>query len=165
MRFEDVVDFPGEREAYMIVRNELGLSEEDYLKLSYIERKELAEAYRVAKNLGINHQEKLRDGYIDTGMFNSVGVYDLAVATMIIKEKAGILSLARTRLGLKDSIEEFVLKGDRETNKILEKVREAYATDYDKVVEHLRPLVKPVDINTSNDDKTVVNKENKFEFK
>lgn len=153
MRFEDVVDFPGEREAYMIVRNELGLSEEDYLKLSYIERKELAEAYRVAKNLGIEQQEKLYDGYIDTAMFDSDGAYDLTSATMIIKEKAGILSLARTRLGLKDTIEEFVLKGDKETNEILKKVRDAYSSDYDKVVEHLRPLVEPV-----------VNKENKFEF-
>ena len=29
MKFEDVVDFPEERDAYMLIRNKLGYSEEE----------------------------------------------------------------------------------------------------------------------------------------
>ncbi len=144
MRFEEVVDFPNEREAYMIVRDVLGLSEEEYLKLSWIERKELAEAYRIAKRLGVERQDTLQELYGDTHMFDD-GIYNLAAATMIIKEKAGILSIARTKLGLEDSIEKFVLKGNDETNKIAIEVRKAVGDNLDEIVEHLRALLFSID--------------------
>lgn len=141
MRFEEVVDFPEEREAYMVVREILGLSEEEYLKLSYIERKELAEAYRVAKKIGIEQQGLLQTLYGNTNMFDDNGIFDLAKATMIVKEKAGILSIARTKLGLKDSIEEFVLKGDSETNKVAIEVKKIVGDNLEGIAEHLRPVL------------------------
>ncbi len=144
MRFEEVVDFPGEREAYMVVRSKIGLSEEEYLKLSYIERKEMAQAYRVAKKLGLEQLDTLRNGYSSTTMFDKNGNYDLAEATMLIKSKLGVLSLARTKFGLKDSMEEFILKGDSKTSLIGKKVAEAFAGEVDSVVPHLQYLVKQI---------------------
>lgn len=141
MRFEEVVDFPNEREAYMIVKGKLGLSEDEYLGMSLIERRELALAYRVAKKLGMEHQDALLEGYGDTKMFDENGIYDLAEATMIIKEKALILSLAKTKLGLADSIEEFVLKGNHETNLVASKLSRLVGKDKDNLVEHIRPLI------------------------
>ena len=145
MKFEDVVDFPEERDAYMLIRNKLGYSEEEYLKLSYIERRELSLAYRTAKRLGLEQMNKLYDGYRDTNMFSSDGTYDLGTATLIIKEKIAILSLAKTKLKVTDSIDDFILKGNEETNKVWNKVREAYASEYRSVVPHRQYLVKPVD--------------------
>ena len=122
MKFEDVVDFPNETEAYMIVREEMGLTEDEYLKLTWVERKELATAYRIAKKLGIEQNTILQELYANTKMFDENGVYDLSAATIIVKEKAGILSVARTKLGLTDTIEEFVLRGEVETKKVAEEV-------------------------------------------
>ena len=140
MKFEDVVDFPNETEAYMIVRDELGLTEEEYLSLTWIERKELATAYRIAKKLGVEQNALLQELYADTRMFDENGVYDLSAATIIVKEKAGILSVAKTKLGLTDTIEEFVLRGDIETKKIAADVRKVLGDNLDDIVEHLRNL-------------------------
>ena len=140
MKFEDVVDFPNEMEAYMIVREKLGLSEEEYLKLSWIERKELATAYRVAKKLGVEKNALLQELYADTKMFDANGIFDLATATLIVKEKAGILSIAKTKLGFTDTIEEFVLKGNIETNKVLQELKKLIGDDVESITEHLRVL-------------------------
>lgn len=148
MKFEDVVDFPNEMEAYMIVREKLGLSEEEYLKLSWIERKELATAYRIAKKLGVEKNDLLQKLYAETNMFDNNGIYDLANATLIIKKKAGILSIAKTKLGFTDTIEEFVLKGDKETKKVLQALKEVIGDDVESITEHLRVLFD----NDSNDD-------------
>lgn len=149
MKFENVLDFPQEREAYMIVRKKLNLTEEEYLKLTFIERKELAQAYRAAKELGLHHQEELKKGYPGTGMFDKNGAYNLAEAVIIVKKKAGILSIAKTKFKLKDSIKEFVLKGDKETNIIAKKVADAYVEELSSIVPHLRPLILEY---ASNDD-------------
>lgn len=148
MKFEDVVDFPNETEAYMIVRDALGVSEEEYLKLSWIERKELATAYRVAKKLGVEKNQLLQELYAGTKMFDDNGVYDLSAATLIIKDKAGILSIARTKLGFTDTIEEFVLKGEKETNDVLKELKKVIGDDVESITEHLRPL-----FNKISDDK------------
>lgn len=142
MRFEEVVDFPNEREAYMIVKGKLGLSEKEYLNMSFVERRELSLAYRIAKKLGMEEQDTLFKGYKDTSMFDNNGIYDLAEATLIIKNKALILSLAKTKLGLKDSIVDFVLKGDHETNLIASKLARLIGKDKDGLVEHIRPLME-----------------------
>ncbi|MDD5888567.1 MAG: hypothetical protein PUC82_03660 [bacterium] len=159
MKFENVVAFPEEMEAYMIVRNKLGLTEEEYLGLSLIERRELAVAYRTAKRLGLMNLDELRDGYKDTAMFDEDGAFDLASATMIIKTKLGVLSLAKTKLGIKDSMDDFILKGDKETSSIAEKVREAYAVSDCRVVPHLSYLVEE---ESNTNIFSAVN--NKFEF-
>lgn len=161
MKFEEVVDFPNETEAYMIVREKLGFTEEEYLKLSWIERKELATAYRVAKKLGVEKQNILQELYGNTKMFNENGIYDLTCATLIIKEKAGILSIAKTKLGLDESIEDFVLRGDEETKKIACEVRKAVGNNLDDIVEHLRNLLLDFDgVENVNDTTTA----SRFEF-
>ncbi len=142
MRFEEVVDFPNEREAYMIVKGKLGLSEKEYLNMSFVERRELSLAYRIAKKLGMEEQDTLFNGYKNTSMFDNNGIYDLAEATLIIKNKALILSLAKTKLGLKDSIVDFVLKGDHETNLIASKLARLVGKDKNHLVEHIRPLME-----------------------
>lgn len=158
MKFEDVVDFPNETEAYMIVREEMGLTEDEYLKLTWVERKELATAYRIAKKLGIEQNTILQELYANTKMFDENGVYDLSAATIIVKEKAGILSVARTKLGLTDTIEEFVLRGEVETKKVAEEVKKVLGNNLDDIVEHLRNLF----IDYDNVHETTV--DNKFNF-
>ena len=158
MKFEDVVDFPNETEAYMIVREEMGLTEDEYLKLTWVERKELATAYRIAKKLGIEQNTILQELYANTKMFDENGVYDLSAATIIVKEKAGILSVARTKLGLTDTIEEFVLRGEVETKKVAEEVKKVLGNNLDDIVEHLRNLF----IDYDNVQETTV--DNKFNF-
>ena len=158
MKFEDVVDFPNETEAYMIVRDELGITEEEYLKVTWIERKELATAYRIAKKLGVEQNALLQELYADTRMFDENGVYDLSAATIIVKEKAGILSVAKTKLSLTDTIEEFVLRGDVETKKIAAEVRKILGDNLDDIVEHLRNLF----IDYDNVQDTTA--DNKFNF-
>lgn len=142
MRFEEVVDFPYERDAYMFVKGKLNLSEEEYLALSYIERREFANAYKVAKKLGLEKQELLRQKYSDTSMFDKNGNYDLGEAVMIIKAKAAVLSVASKRLGIKDSIYDFVLKGDNETRKVARQVMEWLHGDLSGLLDHIRPLIE-----------------------
>lgn len=155
MRFEEVVDFPRERDAYMIVRKKLGLSEEEYLKLSYIERRELAKAYRLAKKLGLEKQSTLHKGYMDTSMFDEKGNYDLAEAIMIVKSKLAVLSVAKTKLGLADSDEDFILKGDKETKKVAQKIINVMNKDVSGLAEHLQPLIQT---------EGFLEKESRFEF-
>lgn len=150
MRFEEVVDFPYERDAYMVVKKKLNLNEEEYLGLSYIERREFANAYRIAKKLGLEEQELLRQGYGDTSMFDENGNYDLAEALMIIKAKAALLSVARGRLGIKDSIEDFVLKGDSETKNIAKQIVESLHGDLSGLADHIRPLIQAESVTDSD---------------
>ena len=158
MKFEDVVDFPNETEAYMIVREEMGLSEEEYLQLTWIERKELATAYRIAKKLGVEQNALLQELYAGTKMFDNNGIYDLSAATIIVKEKAGILSIARSKLGLTDTIEEFVLRGEVETKKVAAEIKKVLGNNLDDIVEHLRNLF--IDYDNVQESTT----DNKFNF-
>ena len=152
MRFEEVVSFPKEMEAFMLIHNKLGLTETEYLKLSLIERREIALAYRVAKKLGLKNQKELYEGYSHTLMFDSNGGYDLSEATMIIKDKLGIHSIAKKVLEITDSMEEFILKGDSYTNSVALDVVKGLGSDKENIIEHIKKLL-PDDHKFNFDDK------------
>ncbi len=142
MKFKEVVNFPYERDAYMVVKKKLGLSEEEYLKLSYIERHEIAQAYCLAKKLGLERLEDLREGYRDTSMFDAKGNFDLAEAVMIVKSKLAVLSVAKTKLGFTDTADEFVLKGDKETRRVAKKIIDVMNKDLSSLVKHIQVLIQ-----------------------
>lgn len=151
MKFKEVVDFPYERDAYMIAKKQLGLSEEEYLNLSYIERRELSHAYRIAKKLGLERLEDLREGYHDTSMFDEKGIFDLPEAIMIVKSKLAILSVAKAKLGLTEDPETFILKGDKETKNVARKIITVMNKDLSSLAEHIQLLIqKEAPVNTES---------------
>lgn len=129
MKFDEVFEFPGEREAFLFIKDRLNISEEDYLKKTFIERRELTNAYKVAKKLGVSNNIQLKQLYSDTNMFNEDGTYDLGEATLIVYEKNLLWNYGKKKLNLNDSLEEFILRGNDEVSNIALRLSEEANSD------------------------------------
>ena len=141
MKFEEIFEFPYEREAFIFLKDKLNLTEEEYLKKGFIERRELTNAYKIAKKLGVSNNKELKKLYKDTNMFNKDGIYDLGEATLIIYDANLLLNYGKKKLSLNDTIDEFILRGNDEISNIGYRLNEIANNDKLDLMNSLKQVL------------------------
>ena len=107
-----------EKDVYHIIKNRINCSEEDFLKLSSVEKAEWEEACRLAIILFDNKPEQLYEVYGSTEMYVN-GKFDLAAAAEIIRKKKKIYDVVDDYISKPSSLTEFVLLGDSKTIEVV----------------------------------------------
>ncbi len=111
-----------EKQTFRVIKDRIGMSEEEFFQLPSKEIGEWIDACRLAALLEVNNHDKLYAGYKDTEMYSASGVYDLAAATEIVRKKKRALDVIERSTEIDLTPAQFILMGDKETVTFLNEV-------------------------------------------
>lgn len=104
-----------EKQTYRVIKDRIGISEEEFFKLSTDEIREWVDACRLALLLEETNNEKLLDGYKDTEMYSANGTFNLAAATEIVRNKKRALDVVERGTSIDLTPAQFILMGEEES--------------------------------------------------
>lgn len=104
-----------EKQTFRVIKERIGMSEEEFFQLPSKEISEWVDACRLAILLEETNHDKLYAGYKDTEMYSASGVYNLAAATEIVRKKKRALDVIERSTEIDLTPAQFILMGDNET--------------------------------------------------
>ncbi len=110
-----------DKQTYKVIKDRIGLTEEEFNMLPEVERKEWVDACRLALVLFENKYDELYNGYKETEMFSSNANFNLAAAVEIIRSKKRALDAIERDKLVDLTPAQFILMGDDESKEFIEK--------------------------------------------
>lgn len=108
-----------ERQTFRVIKDRIGINEEDFFNLPSDEIREWVDACRLALLLEETNRDKLYDGYKETDMFSDNGTFNLGAATEIVRDKKRALDVVERSTDIDLIPAQFILMGEEESNKFL----------------------------------------------
>lgn len=108
-----------EKQTYRVIKDRIGISEEEFMSLSIDERNEWVDACRLALLLQETNSEKMYDGYKDTDMYSENKTFNLGAATEIVRNKKRTLIVIEKQTDIDLTPAQFILMGDVESRDLV----------------------------------------------
>lgn len=124
-----------EKQTYGVIKDRVGLSEEEFMKLSANERNEWVDACRLTLLLWDTKKEELHEGYQTTDMYTDDGTFDLGAAVEIVRNKKRALDVVEKYTDIDLTPAQFVLMGDVGTHALVNEAMKQMNLDTAKALE------------------------------
>lgn len=108
-----------DEEVFDVIKKNVEFSEEEFMNMPDLERKEWVDAWRLAKLLDSECHDEMVKGYKDTEMYSEKGTYNLSVATVMIYSKKRALNVVEKYTDIDLTPAQFILMGADATKEFL----------------------------------------------
>lgn len=106
-----------DKETYDVIKKSVEFSEEEFMNLTDSERKEWVDACRLARILDSECHDVMVKGYPSSGMYSDNGVFNLSIATCLVRSKKRMLSVIEKYTDIDLTPAQFILMGEDGTFK------------------------------------------------
>ncbi len=124
------------KQTYRVIKDRIGMSEEEFFLLPSDDISEWVDACRLALLLEKTNNQKLLAGYKDTEMFSKGETFNLAAATVIIRNKKRTLDVVERGTDIDLTPAQFVLMGDKESSEFVNEAMKKMNLDTAKALDN-----------------------------
>ena len=123
-----------EKDVYMIIKNKVDFSEEEFLGFPSNEKNDWIEACRLAIILCENKGSELLNSYKSLNLTDNMGNVDLAECVLLVRSKKKLYDVISNDVNRPGTLAEFILLGEVGTTEI---INQAIKNEYEETAKDI----------------------------